>query len=100
MRVKRKNKERWGRVQAPVLKCGAKGGDVQTFSRFCPERQDQNLALTVWCVPHSLDRGYAEGRRDASVPRVVSYKRGTPVRLSYERVTPVRPGALRVRPAE
>jgi len=34
----------------------------ERFQRFYPESQGQNLALTVLCVPYSLDSGDAGGR--------------------------------------
>ena len=45
-----------GQIRMP-LSIVCKGGQLERFEGLSPERQGQNLALTVLCVPCSLDGG-------------------------------------------
>ena len=40
----------------------AKSRQFKWFQELSPERQGQNLALTVWGVPYSIDSGRPDGQ--------------------------------------
>ena len=44
-------------VDFSQVRCRAKRDHLKTFQRLLPGGQGQNLALTVSCVPNSLDIG-------------------------------------------
>ena len=46
-----------GRGVSKSFRCRAKTGQLEMFSRLLSESQGQNLALTLLCVPRSLDSG-------------------------------------------
>ena len=81
----RDHASRWTRLQSCRLFCcrfQAKRKRLEKFQGLLPERQGQNLAMTVLYVPHSLDNGrrksLCHGGRDQPSHRTISVNQVLP----------------------